>query len=291
MLTGRIWLATLLALPCAAHAAAPTAYTGPVIDVHAHLRLSEKDGFNAAHPTGTDALRKLDDAANVRQSALIVMARKGQVEATRAQNDAVIAAAAATPGRFFPVVSVHPADGDAAIAELERVASLGAKMVKLHPNTQAFDVGDPAVATIAAACGRLGLVMLFDSYKPWDASQLGKFVLLSMGNPTAKFLLAHMGFSQFRETGTFAMLRKLGIGGDNVWFDISAIATTYAGSPLQAELVWTMRSIGIDHILFGSDWPVDTPAAALAAVRKLGLSAEEQKRVLHDNAATLLGLK
>jgi predicted TIM-barrel fold metal-dependent hydrolase len=279
-----------LALLGATVAHAETAYRGPVIDVHAHLRLGDKDGLNPKQPVGTDALLKLDDDAGVRQSALIVVARKGQLDATRAQNDAVIAAAAAAPGRFFPVVSVHPADGDAAIAELERVAKLGAKMVKLHPNMQNFDVSDPAVATIAAACGRLGLVMLFDSYKPWDASQMGKFVLLSVSNPTAKFVLAHMGFSQFRETVTFAMLRKIGVGSNNVWFDISAIGTTYAGSPLQTEFVWTMRQIGVDHILFGSDWPVDTPAAAIAAVRKLGLTESEQRQIMHDNAAALLGL-
>ncbi|GIL39276.1 amidohydrolase family protein [Roseiterribacter gracilis] len=285
----RLFAVTLVLL-ASTSAYAADAYRGPIIDVHAHLRLSDKDGLNKTHPLGTDALRTLDDAAGVQQSALIVIARKGQIDATKAQNDAVIAAAAATPGRFFPVVSVHPADGEAAIAELERLAKLGAKMVKLHPNTQNFDVSDPAVATVAAACARLGLVMLFDSYKPWDASQIGKFVLLTVSNPTAKFVLAHMGFSQFRETGTFAQLRKIGVGTNNVWFDISAIGTTYAGSPLQAEFVWTMRQIGTDRILFGSDWPVDTPAAALAAVRKLGLTASEQRQVLHDNAVSLLGL-
>jgi predicted TIM-barrel fold metal-dependent hydrolase len=281
----------LLTLCIAATAQAADAYRGPVIDTHAHIRLGENDALNQEQPRGTDVLRKLDDAAGVRQSALIVIARKGQIEATRAQNDAVIAAAQAVPGRFFPVVSVHPADGDAAVAELERVAGLGAKMVKLHPNTQDFDVADPAVATIVAACARLNLVMLFDSYKPWDLSQMGKFLMLSVRNPTAKFVLAHMGFSTFRETVTFAQLRKIKVGGNNVWFDISAIGTAYAGSPVQPELVWTMRTIGMDRILFGSDWPVDTPADAIEAVRKLGLTADEQKKVLHDNAAALLGLQ
>lgn len=77
---------------------------------------------------------------------------------------------------------------------------------------------------------------------------------------------------------------------DNVWFDISAIATTFAGSPVQAELVWTMRKVGMNRILFGSDWPVYTPKEAEAAVRHLGLTAVEQRQVFHDNAAQLLRL-
>jgi uncharacterized protein len=44
----------------------------------------------------------------------------------------------------------------------------------------------------------------------------------------------------------------------------------------------------MDRILFGSDWPVDTPAAAVDAVRRLGLDPKEQALVFHDNAAALL---
>jgi hypothetical protein len=48
--------------------------------------------------------------------------------------------------------------------------------------------------------------------------------------------------------------------------------------------------IGIDHVLFGSDYPYDSPRIALDAVRSLGLSSDELQAVLYDNAADLLGL-
>lgn len=267
----------------------PAGYHGPIIDTHVHIRLSDSDAAIATQPKGTAALQKLDDAAGVTHSALIVMAHKGQVDQTRAQNDAVIAAAAQAQGRFYPVISVHPADGEVALAELERVASLGAKQIKLHPNTQNFDVSDPAVATVVQKCGELGLIVLFDSYKPWDPGEMGKLLLLSLQHPKTRFVLAHMGFAEFRETLSFALIAKLGMGG-NVWFDISAIATTYVDSPVEAELVWTLRKLDIRRVLFGSDWPLDTPADAADAVRRLGLTIEEQQRVFHDNAAELLGL-
>jgi predicted TIM-barrel fold metal-dependent hydrolase len=274
---------------CAVQAAIAQVYTGPIIDAHAHLRLGEQDGLMPSHPMGTDALRALDNSAGVAQSALIVIAQRGVPALTREQNDAVIATAAASGGRFYPVVSVHPADGEAALVELERLAKRGVREVKLHPNTQNFDVADPTVAAVVKKCGELGLVVLFDSYKPWDSNQMGKFVILAVQHPDTRIVLAHMGFSQFREAVTFGQLKKLGRS-NNVWFDISAIATTYAGSPVEAELVWTMRTVGIDHILFGSDWPVDTPALAALAVRRLGLTPSEQRQVFHDNAVQLLGL-
>ena len=265
-------------------------YAGPIIDTHAHLRTDDSNGLSTAHPIGTAALRALDQAAGVQRSALIVIARQGDMAATRTLNDAAIAAAKADPEHFYPIASVHPADGDAAQVELERLAKLGVKVIKLHPNTQRFDVADPAVARVTARCGELGMAVLFDSFNPLDANELGKLMILSLQQPKTNFIFAHMGFTQFRDTLTLSTLRKLGMGG-NVWLDISAIGTAYAGSPVQPELVWTLRQHGMDHVLMGSDWPVDTPAAAIAAVRALGLSADEERLVLHDNAAKLLGSK
>jgi uncharacterized protein len=283
-------LLLLLGLGCCAFAAPADDYHGPIIDAHAHLRLGKDDAVSQSQPVGTEALRQIDAAAGVEESALIVIARKGQPAKTREQNDAVLAAAAASKGRFYAVVSVHPADKQDALAELERVAALGAREVKLHPNTQNFDVSDPDVAAVVQKCGELGLPVLFDSYKPWDASEMGKFLLLAVQHPKARLVLAHMGYTHFREAVSFAQLKKLGLP-DNVWFDISAIATTYVDSPVVPELVWTIRKVGTDRILFGSDWPVYDPAEAVAAVRKLGFNAAEQQQIFHDNVVNLLGLE
>lgn len=266
--------------------AAAQHYEGPIIDVHAHLRSSDQPPIVPGHPVGTEALTKLNDAAGVARGALIVIAQKGTIEATRAQNDFAIETARRGGARFFPVVSVHPHDGSAALAELDRVAKLGARVVKLHPNTQSFELGDPALGAVIQRCASLDMVVLMDSFKPWDADQPGKFLQLAMAHPRAKLILAHMGHSQFRQFLAFGMLKKLGMQ-PQVWFDTSALATTFADSPLEAELVWTMRQIGMDRILFGSDWPVDTPAAAVDAVKRLGLDPKEEALIFHDNAAAL----
>jgi len=283
-------LSLLTAMLGASAAQADAGYHGPIVDVHAHIRFTDTDAVTSDQAKGTAPIAAVDDPAGVTQSALIVIARAGQMDKTRAQNDAVIAAAKASGGRFYPVASVHPADGVDAMAELDRMAAAGVKVIKLHPNTQNFDVSDPAVAAIVQHCGEKGLVILFDSYKPWDLSEMGKFLLLAATHPETRLILAHMGLSSFRETITFAQLRKLGIG-QNVYFDVSAIAVLYANSPIQPELVWTIRTIGVEHFLFGSDWPVDTPATAARAVRDLGFTADEQKRIFHDNAARLIGLR
>jgi uncharacterized protein len=44
----------------------------------------------------------------------------------------------------------------------------------------------------------------------------------------------------------------------------------------------------MDRMIFGSDWPLYSPAEALASTRKLGLNAAEQRQVFHDNIVGLL---
>ena len=87
----------------------------------------------------------------------------------------------------------------AALGEIDRVAAAGAAWLKLHPNTQRFDVADPAVDGRGAPGGRAGLPVLFDAYSPWDANQPGKFVNLATAVPEARLILAHAhgpGFPQ-----------------------------------------------------------------------------------------------
>jgi predicted TIM-barrel fold metal-dependent hydrolase len=62
-----------------------------------------------------------------------------------------------------------------------------------------------------------------------------------------------------------------------------------AGSPFAEQFAWVLRKVGLDRVVYGSDYPLDDPVQALAAVRSLGFSDAELAAVMHDNAAALLG--
>lgn len=51
-----------------------------------------------------------------------------------------------------------------------------------------------------------------------------------------------------------------------------------------------VREVGADRLLYGSWWPEQEPAAALAHIRGLGLTKEEEKKVLGGTAKRLFGL-
>jgi len=208
----------------------------------------------------------------------------------RARNDAHLALAKAHPG-MLPIATVHPYDGPAAIAELERVAARGIKVLKIHPHTQKFDAADPRVEAVAKRAGELGVVVLMDNANilPGDSEKLFN---LALKCSKTKFIFAHLGGLNFRFWNILALARTAeGLFGDNIYFDLSAIAVITAKSPIRDEFVWTLRNVGVDHVLLGSDYPQLSLAQTLTALDQLGLTDEEKAKIRYGNASKLFGLE
>lgn len=259
----------------------------PIIDTHTHPMLAGQQVLAEPHPA-EDYLDKAK-GLGIERAAALVMAPQGDLGQTRALNNAVLALASEHDGFFFPVCSVHPADSDAALRELERVAAGGARWLKLHPNTQGFDVADPSVTAVVQKASELGLPVLFDAYSPWDADQPGKFVKLAMAVPEARLILAHAHGPGFAALLMYEFLSRYPWWPRHVWIDISAVASLLASGPYAEQFVWVLRKVGTDRILFGSDYPLDDPRAALDAVTSLGFTDSELSAILHGNAEALLG--
>ena len=240
-------------------------------------------------PHPPEAYRALVKGSSVRRAAALTIAPGDNLKRTRARNDAVLRLARDSGGFFYPVCSVHPADGAAALAELDRVADAGAQWLKLHPNTQQFDVAEPSVAAVVGKAAERALPVLFDAYSPWDANQPGKFLNLAMAVPEARLILAHAHGPGFPALLMYDIVGRYPGWQRNVWIDISWTGPMLAGGPFAEQFAWVMRKVGTDRVLFGSDYPLDDPLAAAGAVAELGFTDEEQAAILHDNAAALLG--
>ena len=239
-------------------------------------------------PHSPEAYLALIRGSRIERAAALTIAQGGDLKRTSARNDDVLRLWNDSGGFFYPVCSVHPADGVAAIREIDRVAAAGAAWLKLHPNTQRFDVADPAVKAVVRRAAERDLPVLFDAYSPWDANQPGKFVNLAMAVPEARLILAHAHGPGFPQLLLYDIMARYPGWQRNVWTDISATGPMLAGGPFADQFTWVLRKFGIDRVIFGSDYPIDDPLAAVAAVGKLGFSDEEQAAILHDNAAALL---
>jgi uncharacterized protein len=258
----------------------------PVFDVHVHLR----DGEASLKAYEADVA-----SAKLQLAGIGAMwfggphqAPQGDPAKMRAGNDALIAMAAKHPA-VMPIVTVHPYDGPAALDELTRVAARGVRVLKIHPHTQKFDASDARVLALAKHAGSLGMVVLMDNANilPGDSEKLFN---LAVQAPKTKFIFAHMGGMNFRFWNMLALVRTAdNFFADNVYFDVSGTVLLAADSPIEQEFVWTLRTVGIDHVLMGSDYPQMPLGKMVDALERLGLTADETGKVLSGNARKLFG--
>jgi predicted TIM-barrel fold metal-dependent hydrolase len=281
----RKWvLAAALWLAGAAQAAAqPSSFDG---HVHLHQGEASLDAY--------EAQLKADGQQVAGYAAMWFggpnQALQGRPESIAAQNDALMALAARRP-RMLPVATVHPYDGEAALTELARVAGRGVRVLKIHPHTQKFDAADPRVLGLVKRAGDLGLIVLMDNANilPGDSEKLFN---LALAAPKTKFIFAHMGGMNFRFWNILKAARTAeGLFGDNIYFDISATVALVAGSPIEAEYVWTIRNVGVDHVLLGSDYPQYAFAQNAEALERLDLTPAEKAKIRWENAASLFALE
>jgi predicted TIM-barrel fold metal-dependent hydrolase len=266
------------------------AYNGPIIDPHVHVFLQEEvaQSVHRDHVASRETVQRMFTDSRV-QPGVMLMAT-GSAEATRSDNDALVAFTGNIP-HAFAIGSVNPANGDEAVASLERMVKAGARWMKLHPNTQRFDVADPIIARLVARAGELGIPVTFDASLVLDGDQLGKFLMLAIQHPKTQLVLAHMGLTRFDEFIVLSTFDMYPWWQRNVWVDLSVIAVMVADSPRRDELLWTLRQIGMDRVLFASDFPANTPEEAIVAIERLGLTAQEKRAVFYDNAAGLLNME
>src|SRR3546814_17787955 len=108
---------------------------------------------------------------------------------------------------MIAIATVHPYDGDAALAEIDRVAALGVRLLKIHPHTQKFDAADPRVLALVKHAGDKGMIVVMDnaSIVPSDNEKLFN---LALAAPKTKFLFGHMGRPGFRFWNILALARS-----------------------------------------------------------------------------------
>jgi uncharacterized protein len=213
----------------------------------------------------------------------------GKPDEVRAGNDGIIALAA-KHANALPIATVHPYDGPAAVAELERVAAKGIKALKIHPHTQKFDPDDPRVLTLVQRAGQLGVIVLMDNANilPGDSEKLFNLALKAS---KTRFIFAHMGAMNFRFWNILKAVRTAeNLFADNINFDISATVTMVVDSPIEEEFVWTIRNVGIDHVLLGSDYPQFSLEQNVTALSRLPLTDSERAKIRYENARALFGL-
>jgi predicted TIM-barrel fold metal-dependent hydrolase len=277
---------------------------GVVIDSHLHVASPEnwdksmlKQTMQMAEPPSVGNVLAELESSGVDMAVLVSTAYVFPDQAlAMSENDYVAGLVKAHPDKFMGLCAITPSQPWAA-EEIERCVNvLGLNGLKLHLFANPMDLTDEAdVATLTAVFKKAGevkkgLPILMD-FNWMDDAQTMALMVIAMSNPDVNIIMAHGLGHHYKEYVNVALLRKMIAGGlGNLYADISATLSTYPpDAPAFDDYIWHLRKMGADHLLFGSDYPVETPTSAYQHFQQMGFTAEEQQQIQGGTAARLFG--
>lgn len=211
-------------------------------------------------------------------------------ELCRETNDYILESIARYPKRLIGFCTVQPKSIEAAVAEIERCAKAGARGIgEMRPDIQSFDLTDEAVMTpFVAALRKHKLILLTHASEPVGHDYRGKGAItpdilypFSTRYPDVPLVCAHWGGG----LPFYALMPEVKQAMKNVYFDTAASPFLY--SPQIYRRVADL--VGVDKILFGTDYPLLSPTRLLDEISSTDLSEAEKKMILSENARRLLG--
>jgi predicted TIM-barrel fold metal-dependent hydrolase len=202
-------------------------------------------------------------------------------------NDDVAALVRAHPERLVGVASVDLSRPMPAVRELRRcVRELGLRALRILPWLWNLPPSDRRYYPLYAECIelRIPFCLQVGHTGPLAPSEPGRPIPyldeVALDFPELVIVGGHIGFPWTTEM--IALATKY----PNVYIDTSA----YKPSRYPRELVEYMAGHGKRKVLFGSNFPMLTPAECLAEVDALGLPEEARRLFLGENAVRVFGL-
>jgi len=257
-----------------------------VFDFHTHIypdRIADKATKSVGdfyelqtNLTGTvDTLLELGKRAGISKYLILPVAiRPDQVSGInkfiREQVD--------THEEFYGFGTIH-AGMENPCEEIENIECLGLRGVKMHPDTQGFNIDDERLFEVYDMIQGKLPVMLHTGDPRYDYSHPRRLKRILEMFPKLTVIGAHFGGWSVFDEALECLKDK------NCFFDVSSSMMFQS----RERTMFYISQYGADRLLFGSDFPLWSPETELNSFMELKLSAEEQEKILYKNAMNLLG--
>lgn len=202
-------------------------------------------------------------------------------------NDDVAAQVAASGGRLSGVGAADIRDPMAAMREIRRcVKTLGFKAIRALPWLWETPPTDRRFYPVYAECCELGVPFCtqIGHTGPLKPSEVGRPIpyidQVALDFPELAIVGGHIGYPWTDEAIAVATKHE------NVYIDTSA----YAFRRYPESLVRYMAAHGRKKVMFGSNWPMIAPKAALEGFEAAPLDADARALFLGGNAARVFKL-
>ncbi|MEO6003023.1 MAG: amidohydrolase family protein [Opitutus sp.] len=204
-------------------------------------------------PSVDDLLREMD-TAGVERSVLLGW-YWANAETCRTQNGFYAECVREHPSRFFGFATLQPAgDAEGAIAEMKRARDAGLiGLGELSPHAQQYAIDDPGFAEVLQLAEDWSWPVNLHVTDPAGRAYPGRvetppedFVRLAQTYPKVPFILAHWG-------GLLPLRDPAAAQLTNLYYDTAASPLLYD------KTVWSrfLAVVPKDHVLFGSDFPLN----------------------------------
>ena len=196
------------------------------------------------------------------------------------------------PHRLVGFCTVQPRSLESALDEIERCAKGGIRGVgEMRPDMQLLDLRDEEVMEpFIELMRKHKLILLYHATEPVGHEYPGKGAVTPellysfiTSYPDLTIVCAHWGGG----LPFYALMPEVKQAMSNVFFDTAASPFLY--SPQVYGQV--IQLVGVDKIVFGSDYPLLAQSRLLGEIRSLDLYEETKNLILSGNAQKLLGIK
>ena len=263
-----------------------------VIDAHCHV-YPDKIAEKAVAGTGrfynmtippmdgkVSTLKNLSEEYNI--DHFVIQSVATTPKQVRSINDFIAETVENYDGLFTGLGTLHPDSTDIK-GDVQHILDLGLHGVKLHPDIQQFKIDDYRCLKIYELCEEYSLpVLMHTGDNRYDFSNPNRLLPILEIYTGMTVIGAHLGgWSIWEEAG-----EKLK-GIPNLYFDCSS--TLYWTGP--EKMKEYILNLGCDRVMFGSDYPMWHPEKELEVFMSLGLTEEQNRMILSENAEKVYRIK
>lgn len=253
----------------------------------------------AVREDGTvDVLLRTMDACGIAK-AVCFATFPSQLPTGSPEPNAALARRIAGEGRLRGFGVIDFAKGDLR-GQVDRIADLGLRGIKLHPAYQHFAIDGEAAFEVYARAEELGLFLSFHTGVHWHRIrdyQVWRFDEVAYHFKRLRFSMEHVGGYCFFNEALAVMLNNMhrGRGDERIYagltsvFDPDVNRAWHLSDDKIHDLIW---QTGDTTSIFGLDFPYNGTQriqAAIAHVRGLDLPEETKQRILGGNLTRILG--